>query len=147
MVLATRGRSGPILAPMTACRVLLVEDSTATRTFVTSILEDRGGYEVEEVANGFEALRALPRADFDLVIVDINIPDISGIELASFVRASARHASLPVIAISTEGSKLDAGRALAAGATLFLAKPFGPDQLMNSIGEALAAPRADGGGD
>jgi two-component system chemotaxis response regulator CheY len=63
--------------------VLLVEDSRAMRDYVGSILESEGQYEVHEVDNGFEALRALPRGEYGLIVADINLPDVSGIEYRS----------------------------------------------------------------
>ena len=65
------------------------------RQYVCAILEASGQYEVLEVANGFEALRTLPRQEFDLIVTDINMPDVSGIELTRFVRANARHRTTP----------------------------------------------------
>ncbi len=121
--------------------VLLVDDSRAMRDFVSSILEAEGDYEVHEVGNGFEALRELPRRDWGLIVTDINIPDVSGIELTRFVRQNAKHAETPVIVISTDSSAVDRQRALDAGATAFLAKPFTQEQLR----EAIEGARGKGG--
>lgn len=122
--------------------VLVVEDSRAMRDFIVSVLEAEGDYEVHEVDNGFEALRVLPRGDFGLIVADINLPDVSGIELAKFVRQNARHAETPLIVISTDASQVDIERALAAGATAFLAKPFTPPELVSLIDSTV---RAGGG--
>ncbi len=103
------------------------------RQFVRAILEASGDYEVHEVNNGFEALRTLPRQDFDLVVTDINMPDVSGIELTRFIRSNARHKEVPVIVISTDASPVDADRARQAGASAFLAKPFDGQQLHEAI--------------
>jgi two-component system chemotaxis response regulator CheY len=119
--------------------VLLVEDSRAVRAFVSSILESAGDYDVHEVDNGFEALRALPRTDFALIVTDVNMPDVNGIELTRFVRGQAKFADIPVLVISTDASHPDTQRAMTAGANAFLAKPFTADQFL----EALA--RAQGG--
>ncbi|MEE9386493.1 MAG: response regulator [Nannocystaceae bacterium] len=110
--------------------VLLVDDSRAMRDYVTAILERHGGYIVDEVSNGFDALRALPRANYDLIITDINMPDVSGIELARFVRQTKRHAETPIVAISTDASVSDQSRARTSGVTRFLAKPFTADELL-----------------
>ena len=114
-------------------RVLLVEDSRAMRDFVSSILEAHGEYEVDEVDNGFEALRVLPRAEYGLIVSDINLPDVSGIELTAFVRKSRKNAETPVLVISSDASAVDAERAMNAGASAFLPKPFTADQLMAAI--------------
>jgi two-component system chemotaxis response regulator CheY len=117
-------------------QVLLVEDSRAMRDYVGSILEAEGEYAVHEVDNGFEALRALPQCDYGLIVADINLPDISGIELTRFVRSSARHANTPVVVISTDSAADDVARAMGAGASAFLAKPFSAAQLIDAVAEA-----------
>ncbi len=106
------------------------------RQFVSSILEATGQWSVVEVENGFDALRALPRRRFGLIITDINMPDVSGIELTRYVRQAQRHADTPVIVISTDASDTDQKRALEAGASAFLAKPFTGKDLLNVIARA-----------
>ena len=113
--------------------VLLVEDSRAVRSFVSSILESAGDYDVHEVENGFEALRALPRTDFALIVTDVNMPDVNGIELTRFVRGQAKFAEIPVLVISTDASHPDTKRALEAGANAFLAKPFTAEQFLEAV--------------
>lgn len=112
------------------------------RDYVSSILEAEGDYEVHEVGNGFDALRALPREQFGLIVTDINMPDVSGIELTRFVRQTPRHAHTPLIVISTEASEIDRGRAMAAGASGFVAKPFTPEEFLAAIRAAIAHPKA-----
>lgn len=114
-------------------QVLLVEDSRAVRDFVVSILESAGDFEVHEVDNGFEALRALPRASYSLIVTDVNMPDVNGIELTRFVRQNAKLAKTPVIVISTDAEHPDTRRALAAGASAFLAKPFTAEQFVETL--------------
>jgi CheY-like chemotaxis protein len=118
-------------------QVLVVEDSRAMRQFVSAVLEATGHWVVQEVDNGFDALRALPRGEFGLIVTDINMPDVSGIELTRFVRESARHHRTPVVVISTDASATDTRRALDAGASAFLAKPFTADELLEAISRAL----------
>lgn len=117
-------------------KVLVVEDSRAMRVFVSSILEATGRFEVQEVENGFDALRALPRGDFAFIITDVNMPDVSGIELTKFVRDNAKYRKIPVFVISTDGSSTDLKRALDAGAAAFLAKPFTAEELLAVIEKA-----------
>lgn len=113
------------------------------RDYVSSILEAEGDYEVHEVGNGFDALRALPRDQFGLIVTDINMPDVSGIELTRFVRQTPRHADTPLIVISTEASEIDRDRAMSAGASAFVAKPFTPEEFMAAIRNAFSNPRPD----
>ncbi|MFW6086800.1 MAG: response regulator, partial [Myxococcota bacterium] len=88
----------------------------------------------------FEALRVLPRERFDLVVVDINMPDINGLELVSFMRKSDSHKNTPLIIISTEASARDRERGLSLGANAYLSKPFEPQQLRDLV-EQLASER------
>lgn len=113
------------------------------RDYVSLILEAEGEYEVHEVGNGFDALRALPRDLFGLIVTDINMPDVSGIELTRFVRQTPRHANTPLIVISSEASVVDKDRAMAAGASAFVAKPFTAPEFLEAIRRAVSNPRPD----
>jgi CheY-like chemotaxis protein len=130
-----------------ALHVLLVEDSRAMRDYVSSILEATGEFEVHEVDNGFEALRALPRGHYGLIVTDINMPDVSGIELCKFVRKSANHGEVPIIVISTDTSSVDTQRAMKAGASAFLAKPFTAEAFHDALARARQASGAPQPGD
>jgi two-component system chemotaxis response regulator CheY len=114
-------------------RVLVVEDSATMRGFVTAALESAGPYQVTQVGSGFEALRSLPRSRYDLIITDINMPDINGLELVRFIRESVEHARTPLIIISTDGRAVDRERGLRLGANAYLCKPFGPDELVAAV--------------
>jgi two-component system, chemotaxis family, chemotaxis protein CheY len=143
-------------------RILIVEDSAAMRTYVRAALEGApelgGDVEIVEAQSGFDALRLLPRSAYDLVITDINMPDINGLELIRFVRQSAHHRQIAVLIISTQSAERDKKRGLALGADAFLAKPFTPEALRDAVAQSLAgrlSPRGaedadaapDGGGD
>ncbi len=114
-------------------RVLVVEDSSAMRAFVQAALEESGETLVSQAASGFEALRLLPRESFDLVIVDINMPDINGLELVAFMRRSEAHQETPIILISTEAGERDRARGLSIGANAFLSKPFEAEALRSLV--------------
>jgi two-component system chemotaxis response regulator CheY len=118
-------------------RVLLVEDSRAMRAYVSAILE-ANDFEVEEAENGFEALRKIPRVTVDVIIADVNMPDVNGIELTRFVRRGPAHAAVPVLIISTDAAHHDVERAIAAGANGFLAKPFTGEELLAAIARVRA---------
>ena len=117
-------------------RILVVEDSAATRSFVRSALEDGGHLgqcDIVEATSGFDALRLLPRGPYDLVITDINMPDINGLELVRFIRDSEQHKRTPLIIISTDGREADRDRGLKLGANAYLTKPFEPEQLIEVV--------------
>ena len=106
------------------------------RTFVGSVLEAAGDYIVDEVGDGFDALRLVPRADYDLVITDINMPDINGLELIHAIRQHARHARTPLIVITTNDRERDVERALKLGASAVLTKPFKGEELLATVARA-----------
>jgi two-component system chemotaxis response regulator CheY len=109
---------------------------------LTSILEGLGiPLRIAEVASGFEALGQLPREDYDLIVTDINMPDINGLELVSFVRRSPAYRSTPLVIVSTEGSERDRQKGLELGADAYLIKPFDPKELQSIARELLAKSR------
>ena len=126
-------------------RILIVEDSAAMRTYIRGELEGTtglGDLEIAEASSGFDALRLLPRSTYDLVITDINMPDINGLELIRFVRASSHLGKVAVLVISTQASERDRTRSMALGADEFLPKPFTLEQLRAAVGNCLATRRA-----
>ena len=125
--------------------ILVVDDSATTRSLVASYLTDWEGVEVVEAASGFEALRVLPARRVDLIVTDINMPDINGLELISFVRANPNYRRIPVIIITTENSAEDRKRGLDLGASNYLVKPFGAADLRRAVEEALGR-KLEGGG-
>lgn len=113
--------------------ILIVEDSPTMRSLVVSALDGLGmPVKITEAASGFEALRELPRGDFDLIVTDINMPDINGLELISFVKRNAAYRAIPLLIISTEGSERDREKGLGLGADAYLVKPFDPAALRST---------------
>ena len=119
-------------------KILIAEDSATMRSLIVSTITAMGGFETIEAANGFEALRVLPREKVDLIITDINMPDINGLELVSFIRNHESYKETPLFIISTEGSDRDREKGLALGANAYLVKPFAPDQLQQLVREYLS---------
>jgi len=128
-------------------RVLLVEDSVSMRAFVRAALTSAsalGELEIVEAASGFDALRLLPRGAWDLVITDINMPDINGLEVISFIRKSEAHRETPILIISTASSDRDRERGMALGASGYLVKPFTAETLVQQVLEHMGAASASG---
>lgn len=121
--------------------VLVVEDSKAIRSMMRVSLEEAGDFFAVEAGNGFEALKALPTRPFDLIITDINMPDINGLELISFVRSSPAYKEIPLIIVSTEKSDEDKKRGLALGASSYIVKPFTKEDLITAVKKALEGRR------
>jgi len=107
------------------------------RSLLAATIETLGSVKIVQAANGFEALRILPREQIDLILTDINMPDINGLELLSFVRKNPLYRELPVIIISTEGSRTDIERGLSLGANEYLVKPFIPQTLLELVQRLL----------
>jgi two-component system chemotaxis response regulator CheY len=118
-------------------KILIAEDSPTMRALIVSTIDALGEFETVEAANGFEALRILPREKVDLIITDINMPDINGLELVSFIRNNENYKATPLFIISTEGSERDREKGLALGADAYLVKPFTPDELQSLIKKYL----------
>lgn len=135
-------RCVPLLHSLGVRRILVVEDSASTRSLVRAILEDRrftssvGPIELTEAESGFDAMRLLPRARYDLIITDINMPDVNGLELIMFIRKSEVYRSTPLVIISTQGTARDVDRALKLGADAYLPKPF-PDEGLREVCQKL----------
>lgn len=126
-------------------RILIVEDSATMRSLLASTLEElEAPVKITEACSGFEALRLLPRGDFDLVVTDINMPDINGLELVYFVKSNAKYRSIPLIIVSTEGSERDRDKGLGLGADAYMVKPFEPEELRAIAGELLGSNKAEG---
>ena len=121
-------------------KVLVVEDSTSMRAYLTTVIE--GGtenYELEivEAGSGFEALKTLPHHKFDAILTDINMPDINGLELVSFLKNHPVYRTIPIMVISTESSEEDRKRAAALGAEEYLVKPFEAADLISKLRRLL----------
>ena len=119
--------------------IMVVDDSATTRSLVASYLAEWEGVEVVEAASGFEALRVLPARSVDLIVTDINMPDINGLEMIKYVRGSPQYQTTPLIIISTEGHERDRERGLALGASEYLVKPFSPEALVAAVRRLLGA--------
>ena len=122
-----------------AFHALVVDDSSAVRAFVRVSLERADFARVEEAETGFEALQTLASHAFDVVIVDVNMPDINGLELLSFMKKSPRQQGARKILISTQDGGLDAQRGVELGADAFLRKPFTIDELRELVSELLTS--------
>ncbi|HSE42104.1 MAG TPA: response regulator [Acidobacteriota bacterium] len=116
---------------------LVVEDSPTMRGIIVSSLDNLREIRSVEVANGFEALKALPQEDFDIILTDINMPDINGLELLSFLKNHPLYKKIPVVIISTEKTEADRQRGMALGADEYVTKPFEPGELQSIIRRLL----------
>src|SRR5438477_8647922 len=120
-------------------KILLVEDSASMRSYLSNIIENgtEDGVEIVEAANGFEALKLLPHHKFEAILTDINMPDINGLELVSFLKNHPIYKAIPIMVISTESTAEDRKRAAALGAEEYLAKPFETSELIDKLRRLL----------
>jgi two-component system, chemotaxis family, chemotaxis protein CheY len=123
-----------------ALKVLVVEDSKASREFIASTVEAVDGLTALTCASGFEALKLLPRHRFSLIITDINMPDINGLELINFVKKNPHYRDTPLIVVTTEGREADRQKGLSLGASEYLIKPFEPERLQGLLRQYLRMP-------
>lgn len=119
-----------------AKRILIVDDSVSMRKMIRSALA-LDSFEVVEAVNGPDALAVLGRQQVDLIITDVNMPDMDGISLVREIRRRPRTQSTPILVLTTEcGPEMkQAGRA--AGATGWIVKPFNPQQLIQVVAKVL----------
>ncbi|MET0443121.1 MAG: response regulator [Pseudorhodoplanes sp.] len=110
-------------------RILIVDDAALIRTYYRAALEPRG-YEIEEALNGLEALEKLLLKSFDLIIVDVNMPQMDGMTFLKILRAKELPvAATPALVTSTEAGPQDQTAARAAGANYYLVKPIKQETL------------------
>ena len=121
--------------------ILIVDDSAITRTIIKRALPLAGIElgEVHEAGSGCEALEMLQQGAFDLVLSDLNMPQMDGGALIAEMAASPNLSEIPVVVISTEGSKPRLQQILRPGVAGYLRKPFTPEQLRDTICDAIGA--------
>ena len=104
-----------------------------------------GPVEFVEAASGLEAIERLALAAVDLIVLDLNMPDMHGLEVLSFVRSHQKYRSVPVIVLTTRGDEASRRAAVEAGASAYLTKPFQPAALATEAAHLLASLAARGG--
>ena len=117
--------------------ILIVDDSPMMRRMVRTALGSLPEVIFGEAGSGLEAIECLALAPVDLMILDLNMPDMHGIEVLEFVRGHQAYRGLPVIILTTKRDETSREVALAGGATLYLTKPFNPDELTLQASELL----------
>jgi len=119
-----------------AKKILSVDDSASVRQMVTFALET-AGYQTAQAADGREALTVLKGSPVDMIITDLNMPNLNGIELIKQVRALPGFKFVPIVLLTTESEDAKKAEGKAAGATGWIVKPFNQDQLLAVVKKLL----------
>ena len=126
-------------------RILVVDDSPTMRRMVMASLRDVGEGRFSEAASGLEAIEQLALGPVALMILDLNMPDMHGLEVLAFVRNHPAFKRVPVIVLTTRGDDASRVAAERAGASLYLTKPFAPASLADHARTLLAAASTERG--
>src|SRR5688500_15007469 len=113
--------------------ILVVDDSPTMRRMIMAALRDVEDVSFDQASSGLEAIERLALAPADLVVLDLNMPDVHGLEVLRFVRTHERFQELPVVILTTRGDEESREAALREGATRYLTKPFQPATLAPEI--------------
>ncbi|MEW6193538.1 MAG: response regulator [Bacteroidota bacterium] len=116
--------------------ILVADDSPTIRKFVSVALTVKG-YDIIACSDGMEALEKIPNNRIDLLITDLNMPNVDGYELISSIRNNIEFRELPIIVLSSLGSNDDIQRGLECGANSYLIKPFDPKRVLYEVSKYL----------
>ena len=121
-------------------RILLVDDSNTMRRIERNTLEKMGYADVVEAQDGAEAVEKVASGGFQLVLMDWNMPNMTGIDALKAIKADPAHRSLPVIMVTSESEKSRIMEALQSGAASYVVKPFQADTLQDKINAVMGKP-------
>ncbi len=123
--------------------LLIVDDSKIMRDMIVACLRPDPSLSFSHASSGLEAIEQLSLRGFDLIVLDLNMPDIGGIEVVEFIRSQDRLRRLPIIIVTTRGDEASRAQSLRAGASRFMTKPFQPQEILRQVrsllGEEIAA--------
>ncbi|HET9454895.1 MAG TPA: response regulator [Gemmatimonadaceae bacterium] len=118
-------------------KVLVVDDSATMRRMIIASLSGLGDLDFEQAVSGLEAIERISLAPMDLVVLDLNMPDVHGLEVLQFIRKQPSLEKLPVIVLTTRGDEDSRAAAHRHGASLYLTKPFEPSTLAPEVERLL----------
>jgi two-component system chemotaxis response regulator CheY len=118
-------------------RFLIVDDSKLMRDMVAACLRPFGEIAFEFAETGLEAIERLALTGFDLVVLDLDMPDVGGLDVIEFVRAQDQLRALPILIVTTRGDDDSRAKVLEAGGSSFVAKPFAPPQILEEVRRLL----------
>ena len=119
-------------------KLLIVDDSTMLRDMLSYALNEGGYNEVIEAVDGIDGLNKAKETTFDLIITDVNMPNMDGITLVSELRKLPQYLKSPILVLTTERGDEMKAKGKASGATGWIVKPFVPDQLLKAVNIVLS---------
>ncbi len=119
-------------------KLLIVDDSTMLRDMLTYALNEGGYSEVTEAVDGVDGLAKAKQTQFDLIISDVNMPNMDGLTMISQIRELPQYSKTPILVLTTERSDNMKTKGKAVGATGWIIKPFVPDQLLKAVNIVLS---------
>lgn len=122
--------------------ILVVDDSKVMREMLIACLRGQEKLSFTQASSGLEAIEQLSLKPFDLLLLDLNMPDIGGVEVVEFVRSQDKLRNTPIIIVTTRGDDESKERALKAGATRYLTKPFAPEVIQSEVASVLGTSKA-----
>ncbi|HUN21603.1 MAG TPA: response regulator [Anaerolineales bacterium] len=125
--------------PPSKKRILVVDDEPETAKMFGTILEI-SGYEVYKVHGPAQAMAVIESQVVDLLVLDVMMPGVSGLELCKYLRRDPRFQTLPVVVVSAKAQPEDIREGMAAGASAYLTKPLSTKQLIRTVSELLLRP-------
>jgi two-component system chemotaxis response regulator CheY len=118
--------------------ILIVDDSPTIRRMVRASLDTLPDAAFNEAASGLQAIETLAVTSVQMVILDLNMPDMHGLDVLRFVRSHQHYKDVPVMILTTRGDQTSRDEALRAGASAYMTKPFSPATLSASVRDILA---------
>lgn len=122
--------------------ILVVDDSSTMRRMIIAALQGLDDVGFDQAATGLEAIERLAVASVDLVVLDLNMPDVHGLEVLRFVRTHETFRALPIVVLTTRSDQDSRLAAMGEGATLYLTKPFTPETLRPEVQRLLSTANA-----
>jgi two-component system, chemotaxis family, chemotaxis protein CheY len=117
--------------------ILVVDDSPTIRRMVRTALAGLTDVSFAEAGSGLEAIETLAVSHVQAVVLDLNMPDMHGLDVLKFLRSHEQYRGLPVMILTTRGDEPSRDAALGAGASAYMTKPFSPTTLLSSMRDLL----------
>lgn len=112
--------------------ILIVDDSSSIRQLASFTLKSKG-HQVTESSNGQEGLNEAKKSNFDVIITDLNMPVLDGVDMTKEIRGLSAHKATPILMLTTESEQGKKDQGKAAGVTGWIVKPFNPDTLLKTV--------------